>query len=181
MPDGSLLIDLGALPEEVELSRCVSEAVALAASVVVDRFHGGTEVIPAEIHQTDRKRTASVRPVPVDDVARASFGDPQEATEDGGEAIGLSIAYRMLSRVAFRRLPKHTGADYLVRPKAKAFGDDYERLECSGIGDGSETASSRVQAKILQIARYPEYPPGHAVVTSFRASPIEIQVEAWRK
>ena len=149
-------LDLHRLPEDTELNRSLAETLALAASVVLDRLHGRLEVFSAGVHDGQIARDAALVPVLVGEVERASFADPQEATEMGGEAVGLLTARRVLNRIVFRRLPKHTGADYLMRDPALGQGDVYERLECSGIADGGESASSRLGAKIRQLARFPE-------------------------
>ena len=171
-----LTLDLADLPDAVELSRPFSEALALAASVVLDRLYGQRERHPAEIHGDDTHWVAEIRRIPVDDRARATYADPQEATEEGAEGIALITARRALDRIVFRRLPKGTGADYLMRdPRSKDGDDAYERLECSGIADGQESATARLRSKIAQLARFPDHPAGRAVVTSFRVEPVEIR------
>jgi hypothetical protein len=169
-------LDLTTLPDEVELSQAVSKALALAASVVLDRTHGSEKRIAANVLRGTVRLAAEIRPTMVDARARASYGDPQEATEEGAEGIGVSAALHVLDRIVFRRLPKGTGADYLMRDPSIGDGDGYERLECSGIADGEELATARLRTKLGQLARYPTQPPGHAVVTSFRATPVEIHI-----
>jgi hypothetical protein len=175
-PSAPVVLDLTALPASAELSRPVSEALALAASVVLDHLHGMRERHAAAIHGRGARRAGEVVRVPVDDVGRATYADRQEATEEGGEGVALLVARHVLDRIVFRRLPKSTGADYLMRdPRLPEDSDAYERLECSGIGDGRESAAARLERKIAQLARFPQQPWGQAVVTDFGAEPIEIR------
>lgn len=177
-----LVLDLAALPDAVDLSRPVVEAVALAASVVLDKLHGPGSRDAASIRVGRSRRTAEILRVAVDDEARDTYGDFQEATEEGGEAIALAVARPVLDRVVFRRLPKATGADYLMRSTTVTRSDEYERLECSALAEGEkETAEARLQKKLDQLARYPDYPPGKAVVTDFRSTPVTILVGSWRQ
>lgn len=177
MTSGPFDLDLRELPKDVELCPPIAEMAALAASMTLDRFHGQGPPYAAKIIQK-RPVSAGIQAVGVNELVRASFGDAQEATELGAVAIALSVARRVFGRVVFARLPKRTGADYLMRAPG-ASGDDYERLECSGIGDGSETGRQRLGEKVRQLARYPTRPPGYAIVTHFRARPVEVHVATW--
>ena len=183
MADGRevLALDLRQLPSDSELSRPVAEALAIAASVVLDRVHGQQDGYPAEIHGDENMRAALLRCVPIGDAERATYGDSQEATEEGGEGVAIAVARRALGRIVFRRLPKGTGADYLMRDPASASDDSYERLECSAIADGQESPSARLGKKLDQLARFPAHPPGKAVVTSFRERPVEVRYGSWSK
>ncbi len=178
---GPIALSLRDLHAEVELSRPVCEAVALAASVALDHHQGRARRDVAVIHEDDSQRPAKIERVPVDDRARDTFADLDEAAEKGAEAIALMLARRVLGRVVFRRLPTCTGADYLMRDPQAPDGDGYERLECSGIGVGKESATTRLRSKLEQLARYPSYPSGRAVVTHFRTKPVEIRVGSFRR
>ena len=169
------VLDLRTLPAATELSRPVAEAIALAASVVLERIHGSEENRCAVAIHGRGMTLGEIRRVSVDDAARATYADLQEATEEGAEGVAVIVARQVLDRIVFRRLPKGTGADYLMRDPASTDKDRYERLECSGIGDGAESATSRLESKLQQLARFPEQPPGQAVVTSFRMTPVEIR------
>lgn len=76
-------------------------------------------------------------------------------------------------------LPKGTGADYLLHPVDAPDGDRYERLECSGLGEGDERADTRLREKVRQLARFPDGPPGWAAVTDFRDLPIALHLGRW--
>jgi hypothetical protein len=167
-----VVLGLPDLPAEVELSRQFSETLALAASVILDQFHGVKEQDSAMIHGDGSSREAEIHRVPVDDRARDTYADPQEATEEGAEGVALLVARRVLNRIVFQRLPKGTGADYKMRDPEAKDGDTYERLECSGIADGQESATARLRSKLEQLARFPGHPPGRAVVINFRKGPV---------
>lgn len=173
-------LDLGKLPEETELSRPVVEAIALAASVVLDRVHGPREGDDLTVEAGASKIRARLRRVAVDLRARETYGDAQEATEEGAEGVAVAVAGRVLNRVVFRRLPKGTGADYLMRDPSCAEGDGYERLECSGIAEGRELLSTRVREKLKQLGSFSRTQPGLAVVTDFRPSPVAVHIARWQ-
>jgi hypothetical protein len=180
-----LVLDLQRIASEVELSPVIANACALAASVVLDQLHDPRSEDPAFVSGEGRELEAVIRRVDVDDRARATCADPQESTEEGAEAVAFLTARRVLDRIVFKRLPKRTGADYLMRgPSGGTEGDEeFEslRLECSGIGEGREGAAERLRKKIQQLSRYPDELPGYAVVTDFKPEPVEILFERWPK
>ena len=171
-------LDLRKLSELPGASRRVTDDLALAASVVLERLHGERSLDPATIAQDLSSRVAVIHRVSVDARDRAWKSDPQKATEQGGEGIAVLTAYHVLARVVVRRLQTDTGADYLLRSAHVSGGDDLERLECSGIGDGKESTGHRLRTKLRQLARYPGE-KGHAIVTNFGAVPVEIHIGAW--
>lgn len=172
-------LDLASLRHEVdELDPRVVDALALAASVVVDSSHGQASGVAACFHRHGDSRQLELRTLTVDERARATYGDWQEAVEEGAEAIALAVARRLMDLIPFRRLPKRTGADYFVRPLRGGGSDVYERLECSGIASQREDLEQRLRSKLRQLAHY-DSPPGHAVVTHFGRSPIAIAAERW--
>ena len=175
MANDPVLLDLAALPAETELSRPVAEALALAASVVLDRFSPDRERDAASILGGAVSLAAELRRVAVDAAARETYADHQEATEEGAEGVAILVARRVLARTVFRRLPKMTGADYLMRDPEVTDGDTYERLECSGIADGQDSASGRLRTKLRQLAQFPAQPSGFAIVTNFRMVPVDIR------
>lgn len=168
-----IILDLTAISGESELVAPVAHALSLAASVTLERLQEAGERYAADIHIAEDVRRAEIRRMPIAQPARDTYGDPQEATEEGAEGVGVLFARRVLNQIVFARLPKRTGADYRMRAPDSIGGDNYERLECSGIGDGQETGPSRLRDKIEQLRRFPG-PPGHAVVTHFRMRPVEI-------
>lgn len=174
-----LALDLADLPKHGELSRSILEALALAASVCLERCHGTRAQDPAEILGSGKNWKANIRRAPLDAQAHATYGDPQEATEHGAVGVAVLVVSRVLDKVVFRRLPKRTGADYLVRDARGPAGDDYERLECSGISSGDESTQTRLARKLGQLARFPEQPKGIAMVTNFRSNPVAVHFDRW--
>ncbi len=175
-PAEPIVLDLRTLPEHCELLRSVAEALAAAATVVLERLQGPGERDLALVRNAEVQREGVVVRTAIDDAARATYDDPQEATEEGAEAVAILVAKRLLDRVVYRRLPKETGADYMMRDPRFDGRDHVERLECSGIGDGRDATARRLEQKIEQLGRYPDEPPGQAIVTNFRTTPIEILV-----
>lgn len=171
-------LDLRTLSEIPGASSRVTADLALAASVVLDRLHRERPDDPATVQHVRVQHHASIRRVAVEERDRAWKADHLKATEQGGEAMAVLTAYRLLDRVVVRRLQTDTGADYLVRMVGAVGDDSLERLECSGIGDGKETTAHRLSTKLAQLARYPDEPPGHAIVTNFGTAPVEIHIGA---
>lgn len=171
-------LDLGTLSEIPGASARVTADLALAASVVLERLHRARQADPATIQHRRVQHHASIRRVAVEERDRAWKADPLKATEQGGEAMAVLTAYRLLNRVVVRRLQTDTGADYLVRPIGEVGDDSLERLECSGIGDGKETTAHRLRSKLEQLGKFPDEPPGHAIVTNFGTAPVEIYIGA---
>jgi hypothetical protein len=149
--------------------------------VVLARHQGPRERDVAVIQRGEASQDAEILRTPIDGRTRDTYADPQEATEEGAEGVAISTARRALHRIVFRRLPKGTGADYLMRDPESKDDDAYERLECSGIADGQESATARLRSKLAQLARFPTQPSGHAVVTHFRMHPVEIHVGSHRR
>ena len=113
---GPVLLSLPGLHAEVELSR----PFCRGARARGERCPGAPAraargVTHAVIHGDDASRKAEIERVPLDERARATYADPQEATEEGAEGIAISVARRIFGRIVFQRLPKGTGADYLMR------------------------------------------------------------------
>jgi hypothetical protein len=123
--------------------------------------------------------------VAVDDTTRAAWNDAEEATEWAAVGVAISVARRVLGRDVFLRLPKGTGADFLMRDPANdpadGLAERYERLECSGIGDGKESSATRLRKKDRQLERARHELPGVAIVTTFRADPVHIEVGSPRR
>jgi hypothetical protein len=73
-------------------------------------------------------------------------------------------------------MPTETGADFLIEPIAPGSTDALERVEFGGIGDGAESTTARLNRKLRQMRRYPDEPPGYAVVTNFTTMPVEVAI-----
>ncbi len=174
--ESAIILDLRSLPEATALLRDVAVSLAAAASVVLERKHGPGADDAAAIVHGESTRSAMIVRLAIGDDARRTYDDPQEATEEGAEAVAILVARRVLDRVVFARLPKGTGADYKMRAAGLLVDDTYERLECSGIGDGTEATATRLREKVDQLARPANQPPGYAIVTNFVTTPVEIAI-----
>lgn len=169
-------VELERLQELTALSVDVVRALSLAASVMMDRTGRAVAERSADVEVEGARHTMTVVAREVSATDRLSYADVQEATEEGAEALAIATAAVVLDRRVFRRLPKATGADYLMHPREtdSDASDHYERLECSGVGEGKERARARLEEKLRQLRRYPEQPPGWAVVTDFRPETLVI-------
>lgn len=174
------LLDLGTLHRETELHRKVVDALALAASVTLERVRGEGVADPALADFGGGIEAAySLTRVGLDDGARLAFGDADEATEWGAAGVAVGIVHRLLRRRVFCRLPKGTGADYLMRSSDVLAGDAFERLEVTGISRGDETAGTRLREKVRRLALHPDAGVGWAVVTRFHGATVEVRGERW--
>ena len=106
---------------------------------------------------------------PIDDQARKSWNDDQEATEYGASAIAVLLVQNQLGYAITSRARKGTGFDYwLGRDSFTAPFKDEARLEVSGIRSGTSTAiRKRVRAKRQQVAQRSSPLPGFVVVVEF--------------
>ena len=87
--DAPIVLDLRTLPEQCELFRQMAETLAAGASVVLERLQGTGEHDAARVHRGGEALPAVIIRVPVDDAARRSYDDAEEATEEGAEAIAI--------------------------------------------------------------------------------------------
>lgn len=179
LPVEAILLDLSRLPTETELTPVVAEYLAEAGSAVLHSQLPETNEVPARIEGEGRELAGRIRRRRVTDGVLASWGDPLEATEQGAAGVAALTARRVLGRIVFRRLPTGTGADYLMRPSDGAEGDDYERLECSGIAAGRQSALNRLEEKLRQLGRASDRRNGYAIVTDFGKNPVEIRYARW--
>jgi hypothetical protein len=106
---------------------------------------------------------------PVDDQARRSHNDLQEATERGAYGIAILIVCDLTGMVVVERSAKGMGFDYWLGDK-----DDDElfagkaRLEVSGILSGSRSqAQTRVRQKREQMKPSDRLAPGYVAVVEF--------------
>lgn len=171
-----LVLDLGTVAEHCRLLPDTCRSLAAAATVTLERVHGVRTQDACRIEEGDTHRGGVLLRTEISDDARATYDSPAEATEEGAEAVAILVARRVLDRVVVRRLDTYSGADYVIRDPANPDLEQYERLECSGIAKGRESTISRLQSKIAQLAAVTDRPPGYAVVTNFRTSPLEIAV-----
>ena len=172
----ALIVDLASIEESVRLAAPYAATRAIAASVLLERNHGAREQDRLDLEHGAQRRGGELRRRAVTDVDRLTYDDPNQTTEEAAEAVAFLVARHVLDRVVYGRLKIRTGADYRLRPPGVDVGDEYERLEVSGIGTGSEPTSQRLREKLEQLAAYPEEPSGFAIVTNFRVHPIEILI-----
>jgi hypothetical protein len=106
---------------------------------------------------------------PVDDQARRSNNDLQEATERGAYGIAILIVCDLTGMVVVERSAKGLGFDYWLGDK-----DDDElfsgktRLEVSGILSGPRSqAQARVRQKREQMKPSDRLAPGYVAVVEF--------------
>lgn len=175
-----LVLDLGRLVDDADLDPSYVKTRATAASVALRWFHGERADDPCVVESSARVDGRILRSA-LSDRAEQTFRDRQQATEYGAEAIAVSVVRHLLGWVVSERMPKRTGADYRIRPAGAPEDDQYERLECSGIGDGADTVGARLREKVQQLASEPHLPRGYAVVTRFRATPVEIGVARYER
>ena len=106
---------------------------------------------------------------PIDDQARRSWSDDQEATEYGASGIAILLVDSQLGYAITSRSRKGTGFDYWLGrdPFSVPFKDE-ARLEVSGIRSGTSTEiTKRVNAKRKQMGQRPSSLPGFVVVVEF--------------
>ena len=175
------ILDLGLLHQEADLCREVVDVLALAASVTLERVRGeGSKDSAVVLIDTEPESRFEIHRLSLTGTRRDSLGDPQEATEWGAAGIAVGLVNRVLRRRVFSRLPKGTGADYLMRIADAPDDDTFERLEVSGIADGRETASERLREKVRQLASHPCDGAGWAVVTRFHTETnVEVVGKRW--
>ena len=82
------------------------------------------------------------------------------------------------AEVARNGRPRHREAGGDLRHGCLPSPEPVEYGPPSGIGDGKETTGHRLRSKQRQLARYPDEPVGHAIVTNFGTAPVEIRVGA---
>jgi hypothetical protein len=168
-----VVLDLQTLEQHTRLTAPVVQFMAECAAVLLSSRHPAASEVPASLGLSGANKEAHLRWGPVTEQMVNTHGDLQEATEYAAYGISALAVRKALGLVVFRRLPKHTGADYLMRNDSSD-DDRYTRLECSGIFQGEkETTSGRLKEKLEQLAKYEGY-PGYAMVVNLRANPVEI-------
>ncbi len=170
-----LTLDLRSITSECEILPDLARSLASAAAVTLDSVHGPRDDDAAVLRDADLVSSARIVRVAVSQQSRDSYADPDEATEEGAEAIAYLVASRALDRVVFARLPKKTGADWKMRRRSEIRSDAYERLECSGIASPRESLATRLRDKLDRFKKFPG-PRGCAIVTDFSESPVRIAI-----
>lgn len=172
-------LDLRRIEHECDILPDTARSLAAAASVTLERKHGRREEDPATVRDGSSSHDVRIQRVAVTAQARDTYGDHDEATEEGAEAIAYLVASHVLDRVVFSRLPKKTGADWKMRRRSERNTDVYERLECSGIASDGESMASRLREKVDRFDKYPG-PRGCAIVTHFGERPVQIVI-GWQR
>ncbi len=171
---GPLVFDLQVLPDLPNIGTVDGNYMAAGASFILEHNHQAALQDPFVLDDGGDGSAGIIRRVAIDDNVRRFRRDLNKATEAGAEAIGLLTVMHVLGRRVVNRTPTETGADFLIEPIAPDSTVEFERVEFGGIGDSGESTLARVNRKVRQMLRYPDEPPGHAVVTNFTTMPIEV-------
>ncbi|MCX6366745.1 MAG: hypothetical protein NTX57_08550 [Armatimonadetes bacterium] len=83
--------------------------------------------------------------LPVDEVIRRTYNDPEEATEEGACAIAILLARELTGWSVVRRARRGTGFDYYLGSDQAL--DFQARLEVSGIRQGTQ---AQIEARVRQ-------------------------------
>jgi hypothetical protein len=108
----------------------------------------------------------------VDDQARRSHNDLQEATERGAYGIAILIVCDRTGMIVVERSAKGLGFDYWLGDEGEEDDDELfakkVRLEVSGILSGSRSqAQARVRQKREQVKPSDHLAPGYVAVVEF--------------
>jgi hypothetical protein len=97
-----------------------------------------------------------------------SHQDEEEATELGACGIAILAVRNLMELVVLHRSRKGTGYDYWLGPERDPLLQHGERLEVSGIRNGSEAAVKvRIAEKMKQIQRFRNASPGWIGIVEF--------------
>ena len=113
----------------------------------------------------------------INDQARRTWNDPEEATEYGSTAVAVLLARQELGYLAVERSSKGSGIDYWLGEESGALSFERKaRLEVSGIRRGSDAdIARRVRERLGRISRYAESLPAFVVVVEFSMPVAEVQ------
>ncbi|MBK9034013.1 MAG: hypothetical protein IPL61_22550 [Myxococcales bacterium] len=175
----TLVLDLRTLRDHPWVARRVMDGLTAAASVMLERRHGRRLEDPALVRRADERLDAMIVRTPIEPNEREWLADPKRTAEHGGEAVGIAAAHQVLGRVVVHRSTTDEGCDYWVRPVDAGDEVPPERLELSGIGDGSQSTAARTRVKLKQLEEHGGHERGFAIVTNFRKAPVEIFVEEY--
>ena len=120
---------------------------------------------------------------PIDDQARRTWADLQEATEYGATAMAVLLAKKEMGYTVIERSAKGTGIDYwLGREEDGEPFQNKARLEVSGIlrvegsdRDVERAVTNRVRAKQRQVRSAGGSLPGYVIVVEFGRPLGEVQ------
>lgn len=148
------LRSLAAPNEHPKLSLGVAQSRAEAASVCLEA-EGHDLLSDLELHDAGEPSRGCLHRLTCTDKERASFADPEEATEQGAEAIAWLTAEKKTGLPVVKRTYKGPGFDWYLADSLEAVGfQDAVRLEVSGIRNGSRSAiRRRVSQKTRQTTR----------------------------
>jgi len=115
-------------------------------------------------------RTFRLRLQEITEQIERSWGDVDEATEDGASGVAFLLTLRMTDYTVIERSAKGTGIDYWLGYRDANPFERAARLECSGIakGDGADVRA-RVREKMKRAANANGSPPVYVCVTEFGA------------
>ena len=171
---GPLVFDLRVLADLPNIGSVDGNYMAAGASFILEHNHSSATEDRFVLDDGADGNAGTIRRVAIDENVRRFRRDLTKATEAGAEAIGLLTVTHVLGRRVVNRMPTETGADFLLEPIAPGSTDALERVEFGGIGDGAESTTARLNRKLRQMRRYPDEPPGYAVVTNFTTMPVEV-------
>ncbi len=175
----TLVLDLRTLRDHPWVARRVMDGLTAAASVMLERKHGRRAEDPALVRRRDERLDAVIVRTPIEPNEREWLADPKRTAEHGAEAIGIAAVHQVLDRVVVHRSTTDEGCDYWVRLNGASDAQPLERLELSGIGDGMQSTRSRVASKRAQLRDHGNDEAGFAIITNFRAEPIEVAIEEY--
>ncbi len=125
------------------LTPAAGEHLAEAASQCLDaQGHGLRITLEVTGHHAE---AFLLERLPVDDIIRRTYDDPEEATEEGACAVAILLARDLTGWAVVRRARRGTGFDYYLGSEAAL--DLQARLEVSGIRQGTE---AQVETRRLQ-------------------------------
>lgn len=170
-------LDLTTLSAQSGLSPKLLEVYAEAAGVVLDRFHGAKgPPTAAGIEEGDQSLEALVRWERSTEQSQASHDNRIDVSEFAACAVAIAAAHAYAGRRVMRRALHGSGADFLMR-RLDATGDDFERLEVSGITT-AEPPRSRLREKVDELRRGNDRRPGRALVVAFPGARVRVLTEA---
>lgn len=162
------LMDLAKERPRLTVARGVGFAEAAAVCLETNQHRPGV-IMPVDGTAQDE---FEVRWQSVEEAARSSWADLQEATEHGAYGVALLLVERLLGLTVVERSFKHTGFDYWLAPLASGgfLFQNRTKLEVSGIAEGESTIAERIRRKQAQVAKFDPNGtvPAYVAVIDFR-------------